>query len=153
MFMIVALKTHNLLWYDDTFFQQFTLHEKCLNMQFFLVRIFLYLVRIKDNADQKKLCSWTLFRSDKQYYLYGSNNQELIWMVFGRNNEIILWNPIFPLFPTINAFAYDVKILATYGAPNLRESLGKYLLSILFYITRNDKKDADFCLRNRKNKE
>ena len=38
-----------------------TLHEKCPNTEFFLVRIFLYSVRIQENTDQKKLRIWTLF--------------------------------------------------------------------------------------------
>ena len=31
-----------------------TLHEKCPNMEIFLVRIFLYSVQIQENTDQKK---------------------------------------------------------------------------------------------------
>ena len=38
-----------------------TLREKCPNTDFFLVRIFLYSVRILENTDQRKLCIWTLF--------------------------------------------------------------------------------------------
>ena len=38
-----------------------TLREKCLNTEFFLVRIFLYSVQIEENTDQKKLRIWTLF--------------------------------------------------------------------------------------------
>ena len=37
------------------------LHEKCPNAEFFLVRIFLYSVRIQKNTDQKKLCIWIIF--------------------------------------------------------------------------------------------
>ena len=36
----------------------FTLHEKCPNTEFFLIRIFLY-------SDQKKLHIWTLFTQCK----------------------------------------------------------------------------------------
>ena len=35
--------------------------EKCPNTEFFLVRIFMFLVRIQENTDQKKLRIWTLF--------------------------------------------------------------------------------------------
>ena len=38
-----------------------TLREKCPNTEFFLVRIFLYSVRIQENTDHKKLRIWTLF--------------------------------------------------------------------------------------------
>ena len=38
-----------------------TLREKYPNTKFFLVRIFLYSVRIQGNTDQKKLRIWTLF--------------------------------------------------------------------------------------------
>ena len=37
-----------------------TLHEKCPKMEFFLVRIFLYSVRIQENTYQEKLRIWTL---------------------------------------------------------------------------------------------
>ena len=37
------------------------LREKCPNTKLFLVRIFLYSVRIQGNTDQKKLRIWTLF--------------------------------------------------------------------------------------------
>ena len=37
-----------------------TLREKCLNIEFFLARIFLYLDWIQENTDQKKLRVWTL---------------------------------------------------------------------------------------------
>ena len=38
-----------------------SLREKSPNTDFFLVRIFLYSVRIQENTDQKKLHIWTLF--------------------------------------------------------------------------------------------
>ena len=40
-----------------------TLREKCPNMEFFLVRISGYSVRIQENTEQKKLRkkNWTLF--------------------------------------------------------------------------------------------
>ena len=38
-----------------------TLREKCSNMEFVLVRIFLYLYWILENTNQKKLHIWTLF--------------------------------------------------------------------------------------------
>ena len=37
-----------------------TLREKCPSTEFFLVRNFLYSGRIQENADQKKICIWTL---------------------------------------------------------------------------------------------
>ena len=40
--------------------QNFTLHENCPKTEFFLVRIFLYSVRIQENTDQKKLRIWTV---------------------------------------------------------------------------------------------
>ena len=53
-----------------------TLHEKCLNTEFFQVRIFLYLdwiqrftVQTQETTDQKKLRIWTLFMQ-----CYGSQN-------------------------------------------------------------------------------
>ena len=36
------------------------LRYTCPNTEFFLVRIFLYSVRIQENTDQKKLRIWTL---------------------------------------------------------------------------------------------
>ena len=39
----------------------YSLREKCPNTEFFLVRIFLYSVRIQENTNQKKLRIWTLF--------------------------------------------------------------------------------------------
>ena len=39
----------------------YALHEKCFNTEFFLVRIFLYSVRIQENTDQRKLRIWPLF--------------------------------------------------------------------------------------------
>ena len=38
-----------------------TLREKSPNMEFFLVFIFLYSVRIQENTDKKKLRIWTFF--------------------------------------------------------------------------------------------
>ena len=38
-----------------------SLREKCPNTKFFLVRIFLYSVRIQENTDQEKLHIWTIF--------------------------------------------------------------------------------------------
>ena len=38
-----------------------SLREKCPNTEFFLVRILLYLEKIQENTDQKKLRIWTLF--------------------------------------------------------------------------------------------
>ena len=40
--------------------QNFTLRENCPKTEFFLVRIFLYSVRIQENTDQKKLRIWTV---------------------------------------------------------------------------------------------
>ena len=37
------------------------LREKCPNTDFFLVRIFVYAVRVQENTDQKKIRIWTLF--------------------------------------------------------------------------------------------
>ena len=42
-------------------FLYYSLRENCPNTGFFLVRIFLYSVRIKKNTDQKKLRIWILF--------------------------------------------------------------------------------------------
>ena len=65
-FLTLTLLEHN---------QRSLLREKCPNMEFFLVCIFLYsdwirrslyLVRIQENTDQKKLRIWTLF---KQWFL------------------------------------------------------------------------------------
>ena len=39
--------------------KEIAMREKCPNMQFFLVRIFLYSVRIQKSADQKKVRIWT----------------------------------------------------------------------------------------------
>ena len=41
--------------------QLYPLREKCPNAEFFLVRIFLYLVRIQKIRTRKKLRIWTLF--------------------------------------------------------------------------------------------
>ena len=41
--------------------QILTLREKFLNTEFFLVRIFLYSVRMQENTDQKKIRILTLF--------------------------------------------------------------------------------------------
>ena len=38
-----------------------TLREKCPDTEFFLVRIFPYSVRMRENTDQRKLRIWTLF--------------------------------------------------------------------------------------------
>ena len=38
-----------------------TLHERCQNTEFFLVRIFMYSDWIRENTDQRKLRIWTLF--------------------------------------------------------------------------------------------
>ena len=38
-----------------------SLREKCPNTELFLVRIFLYSIRIQENTDQKQLRIWTLF--------------------------------------------------------------------------------------------
>ena len=43
-----------------------TMREKCTNTEFFLVRIFLYLVRLQENTDQKKLRIRTLFTQCKR---------------------------------------------------------------------------------------
>ena len=40
---------------------RFQLCEKCPNTEFFLVCIFPYSVRIRENTDQKKLRTWTIF--------------------------------------------------------------------------------------------
>ena len=39
------------------------LREKCSNTEFFLIRIFLYSVRIQENTDQKKTPSLDTFRA------------------------------------------------------------------------------------------
>ena len=39
----------------------YSLYKKCPNMEFFLVRIFLYSVQIQERRDQRKLRFWTLF--------------------------------------------------------------------------------------------
>ena len=67
-------KLHSIDCIDFLEFLVFTLREKCLNTEFFLVLIFLhsdyfwdlrikspYSVRIQKNTDQKKLSIWTLF--------------------------------------------------------------------------------------------
>ena len=38
-----------------------TLTQKCPNTEFFLVRIFMYSVRVQENTDQRKVRIWTLF--------------------------------------------------------------------------------------------
>ena len=42
-------------------FEKQTLCEMCPNTDFFLVRIFPYSVKIRENTDQKKLLIWTFF--------------------------------------------------------------------------------------------
>ena len=49
--------------------EKLTLHKKCPNTEFFLVRIFLYSDRIRENKDQQKLLIWTLFTQCKQFIL------------------------------------------------------------------------------------
>ena len=56
------------------------LREKCPNTQFFLVRIFLYSVRIQENTDQKKLRIWALFTQCKSYFS---------WLTFVKNMLLI----------------------------------------------------------------
>ena len=50
-----------------------TLREKCLDIELFLIRIFLYSVRIQENMDQKQLRILTFFtqcqRSSSTRYL------------------------------------------------------------------------------------
>ena len=48
------------------------LREKCPNTECFLVRIFLYSIRIQENRDQKKLQIWTLF-TQRQHCYYDVN--------------------------------------------------------------------------------
>ena len=48
------------------------MREKCPNAELFLVRIFLYSVRIQENMDQRKLRIWKLFTQCQIY----SDNQE-----------------------------------------------------------------------------
>ena len=45
----------------NSFYQYCALYKNCPNTEFFLVRIFLYSVRIQENTNQKKLRIWTLF--------------------------------------------------------------------------------------------
>ena len=40
---------------------KFSMKEKCPNTEFFLVRFFLYSVRIQEKTDQNKLRIWTTF--------------------------------------------------------------------------------------------
>ena len=47
--------------------QSLTLYEKNPNTEFFLVRIFLYSVRMLENTDQKKLRIWRLFTQCEEY--------------------------------------------------------------------------------------
>ena len=47
--------------------ERITLREKFPNTKFFLVRIFPYSIRIRENTDQKKLHIWTLFTQLKWY--------------------------------------------------------------------------------------
>ena len=42
-------------------FPAFSLREKCPSPEFFLVRVFPYSVRMRENTDQKKLRIWALF--------------------------------------------------------------------------------------------
>ena len=51
----------------NIFFLSLTLSQKCPNTEFFLGRMFLYLIRIQENTDQKKLRIWTLFRQCNQF--------------------------------------------------------------------------------------
>ena len=56
---MVSVVEHSL----DIYLKQklFAIREKCPKTELFLVRIFLYSVRIQGNTDQKKLRIWTLF--------------------------------------------------------------------------------------------
>ena len=56
MIIITFNRHRSSIWYIRK-----TLREKCRNMEFFVVRIFLYSVRMQENTDQKKLLIWTLF--------------------------------------------------------------------------------------------
>ena len=55
------LKNKDLLFNTVKENQKDSLREKCPNTECFLVRIFLYSVRIQENTDQKKFRIWTLF--------------------------------------------------------------------------------------------
>ena len=85
-------KLHSIDCIDFLKFLVFTLREKCLNTEFFLVLIFLhsdyfwdlrrkspYSVRIQKNTDQKKLSIWTLSRSGNLWkkWLFANIHEKL----------------------------------------------------------------------------
>ena len=64
-FVCDTKRIYFILFIINTVWQCPTLCEKCPNTEFFLVRVFPYSVRIRENADQKKLLIWTLFTQCK----------------------------------------------------------------------------------------
>ena len=52
----------------------FSQREKCPNIEFFLILIFLYSVRIQENTDQKKLRIWKRFAQCLLQFFWLSND-------------------------------------------------------------------------------
>ena len=102
------LNSFSLLERKWTLSEWYTLCEKCLNMEFFLVRIFPYSVQMRENTDQKKLRLWTLFTqcscfailhvSFRSVILQKTNITYLIWVnitvviPFTQNQSTLFFN-------------------------------------------------------------
>ena len=75
-------ETLTLKLYLNTFVNEWTnshkLCEKCPNTEFFLVSIFSYSVRIRENTDQKKLRIWTLFTQWQNIKIWHRINLHLL---------------------------------------------------------------------------
>ena len=68
----VDLNSHRLL--IILILQTHWLCEKCPNREIFLVRIFLYWVRIQENTDQKNIHLWTVFTQWATYLVVYTSN-------------------------------------------------------------------------------
>ena len=69
MFVINSVKLLTFLISRGIMFHTFALREECPNTELFLVRIFLYSVRIQDNTDQKNSVFEHISRSVGARYL------------------------------------------------------------------------------------
>ena len=91
----------NIFWDSSTW--MVLQREKCPNMEFFLVRIFLYSVRIiRENTDQKKIRIWTLFT---QCSPLSTRHERLFSMLMTRymRHKIPLWYPAKKVFSPLQA--------------------------------------------------
>ena len=119
-------------WFENIteYWKASTLRKKCPNMEFFLIRIFLYSVRIQKNADQKKLRIWTLFT---QCEINGGTDKNKFthWYIMLKNDQTYFLRSNHKIFMFISLF-FDsmherIKIIWAFSVFSFQETLHSFV--------------------------